>query len=146
MWNQPMLRDQALAGKTILVTGGGSGLGRSMTRYFLQLGAHVVITSRSIERLEKTARELEAETGGRVLAVACDVRNYEMVENVLQRAVETFGRVDVLVNNAAGNFVAPTEKLSHRAFDTVVDIVLKGTYNCTLALGKYWIAQQIKGV
>lgn len=141
-----MLRDQALAGKTILVTGGGSGLGRAMTRYFLQLGAHAVITSRSIERLEKTARELEAETGGRVLPVACDVRNYEMVENVLERAVETFGRVDVLVNNAAGNFVAPTEKLSHRAFDTVVDIVLKGTYNCTLALGKYWIAQQIKGV
>ncbi|MDX1908802.1 MAG: SDR family oxidoreductase [Bacteroidia bacterium] len=145
MYTEPMLRDNALQDKVIVVTGGGSGLGRSMSRYFLQLGARVIITSRSLERLEDTARELEAETGGKVLPVACDVRNYEMVENMLARAVEAFGRVDVLVNNAAGNFVAPTEKLSHRAFDTVVDIVLKGSYNCALALGKYWIEQGIKG-
>jgi NAD(P)-dependent dehydrogenase (short-subunit alcohol dehydrogenase family) len=145
MYNQPMLRDGALQDKVIIVTGGGSGLGRSMTRYFLQLGAKVVITSRSLERLEKAATELRKETGGEVLPVACDVRNYEMVENVRDRALEAFGRIDVLVNNAAGNFVSPTERLSHRAFDTVVDIVLKGSYNCTLALGKYWIEQGIKG-
>ncbi|MEM7657730.1 MAG: 2,4-dienoyl-CoA reductase [Bacteroidota bacterium] len=145
MYNQPMLRDDALKGKVIIVTGGGSGLGRSMTRYFLQLGAKVVISSRSMERLEKAAEELQEETGGEVLPVACDVRNPEMVENMLARAVERFKQVDILVNNAAGNFVCPTEKLSYRAFDTVVEIVLKGSYNCTLAVGKYWIENQIKG-
>lgn len=144
-YTQPMLRDGALADKVIIVTGGGSGLGKSMTRYFLQLGAKVVITSRSMERLEKTAKELVEETGGEVLPVACDVRNYDMVEDMLQKSVSKFGKVDVLLNNAAGNFVAPTEKLSHRAFDTVVDIVLKGSYNCSLAIGKYWIENKIKG-
>ncbi|MDP5169477.1 MAG: SDR family oxidoreductase, partial [Bacteroidia bacterium] len=75
----------------------------------------------------------------------CDVRNYEMVEDLLEQSVARFGRVDVLVNNAAGNFIAPTERLSNRAFDAVVDIVLKGSYNCSLAFGKYWIEQKIKG-
>ena len=73
---------------------------------------------------------------GKALAVACDVRIYEEVEQMLQQAVDAFGQVDGLLNNAAGNFISPTERLSHRAFDTVVDIVLKGSYNCTLALGK----------
>lgn len=144
-YTEPMLRDGALTDKVIIVTGGGSGLGRSMTKYFLELGAKVVITSRSMERLEKAAEELKEETGGEVLPVACDVRNYEMVEDMLEKSVSHFGKVDVLVNNAAGNFIAPTERLSNRAFDTVVDIVLKGTYNCTLAVGKYWIENKIKG-
>lgn len=145
MYNQPMLRDGALQGKTVIVTGGGTGLGKSMSTYFLQLGANVVITSRKLDVLEKTAAELSAFTKGNCFAVACDVRNYEEVENVLKLSVEKFGQVDVLVNNAAGNFISPTERLSHRAFDTVVDIVLKGSYNCTLALGKYWIENKIKG-
>ena len=140
-----MLRDGALQGKTVIVTGGGTGLGKSMSTYFLQLGANVVITSRKLDVLEKTAAELSAFTKGNCFAVACDVRNYEEVENVLKLSVEKFGQVDVLVNNAAGNFISPTERLSHRAFDTVVDIVLKGSYNCTLALGKYWIENKIKG-
>lgn len=145
MFNQPMLRDGALQGKTVIVTGGGTGLGKSMSTYFLQLGANVVITSRKLDVLEKTAAELSASTKGNCFAVACDVRNYEEVENVLKLSIEKFGQVDVLVNNAAGNFISPTERLSHRAFDTVVDIVLKGSYNCTLALGKYWIENKIKG-
>lgn len=101
-----MLREDALKGKTIIVTGGGTGLGRSMGSYFLKLGANLVITSRKLDVLKQTASEMEAETGGKVLAVACDVRKYEEVENVLKQAVETFGRVDVLVNNAAGNFIS----------------------------------------
>lgn len=145
MYNQPMLRDGALNGKTVIVTGGGTGLGKSMSTYFLQLGANVVITSRKLDVLEKTAAELSAFTKGNCFAIACDVRNYEEVENVLKLSIEKFGQADVLVNNAAGNFISPTERLSHRAFDTVVDIVLKGSYNCTLALGKYWIENKIKG-
>ncbi|PWK26649.1 NAD(P)-dependent dehydrogenase (short-subunit alcohol dehydrogenase family) [Arcicella aurantiaca] len=144
-FNEPMLRDGALAGKTIVVTGGGTGLGRSMSKYFLQLGANVVIASRKMPVLEETAAELIAETGGKVLPIACDARNYDEVENVLKTAVEHFGAVHGLVNNAAGNFISPTEHLSHKAFDVVVDIVLKGTYNFSLAFGKYWIAEKIKG-
>ena len=145
MYNQPMLRDGALQGKTVLVTGGGTGLGRSMSRYFLQLGANVIIASRKEDVIKQAAGELEKETGGRCLGLSCDVRNYEEVEAVIKAGVEEFGKIDVLVNNAAGNFISPTERLSHRAFDTVVDIVLKGGYNCTLALGKYWIENKIQG-
>lgn len=145
MYNEPMLRDGALKDKTIIVTGGGTGLGKSMTTYFLQLGANVIITSRKLDVLQKTANELAAKSGRKILALSCDVRNYEEVENMLQQSIAYFGKVDVLVNNAAGNFISPTERLSNRAFDTVVDIVLKGSYNCTLALGKYWIAEKLKG-
>ena len=145
MYSQPMLKEDALKGKTIIVTGGGTGLGKSMGKYFLELGANLVIASRKIEVLEEAASHLEKETRGNVLPVACDVRKYEEVELVLNSAIEKFGRIDVLVNNAAGNFISPTERLSHRAFNTVVDIVLKGSYNFTLALGKYWIKEEIKG-
>ncbi|HRG90426.1 MAG TPA: SDR family oxidoreductase [Chitinophagales bacterium] len=137
-----MLKDGALKGRTIIVTGGGTGLGRSMTKYFLTLGANVVITSRKLEVLQKTADELMAETGGQVLAVQCDVRKYNEVEAMLDATIKKFGGVDSLLNNAAGNFISPTERLSNRAFDTIVDIVLRGSYNCTLALGKYWIANK----
>jgi len=145
MYDQPMLRENALKGMTIIVTGGGTGLGKSMSRYYMSLGANVVITSRKLDVLKQTISELEGETGGKGLAVECDVRNYESVERVFEFAVEEFGQVDGLLNNAAGNFISPTERLSHRAFDSVVDIVLKGSYNCTLAAGKYWIENKIKG-
>jgi NAD(P)-dependent dehydrogenase (short-subunit alcohol dehydrogenase family) len=138
-YTDKMLRDDALKGKVIVVTGGGSGLGKAMTRYFLELGAKVAITSRDIEKLKNTAAELEAETGGTCLPLQCDVRHYEEVENMLQGVLKAFGKVDVLLNNAAGNFISPTERLSANAFDTVIDIVLKGTKNCTLAFGKHWI-------
>nr|WP_322623959.1 SDR family oxidoreductase [uncultured Flavobacterium sp.] len=138
-YTEKMLRDDALKGKTIVVTGGGSGLGRSMTKYFLELGANVAITSRDIDKLTTTAKELEAETRGTCLPVQCDVRNYDEVEAMLKSVLNTFGQVDVLLNNAAGNFISPTERLSAHAFDTIIDIVLKGSKNCTLAFGKHWI-------
>jgi NAD(P)-dependent dehydrogenase (short-subunit alcohol dehydrogenase family) len=134
-----MLQDNALNGKTIVVTGGGSGLGKAMTKYFLELGANVTITSRNLEKLEATASQLESETGGTCLPIQCDVRHYNQVESMLETVIANFGKVDILLNNAAGNFISPTERLSANAFDTIIDIVLKGTKNCTLAFGKYWI-------
>jgi len=143
-YTDKMLRDDALKGKVIVVTGGGSGLGKAMTKYFLELGAQVAITSRDLEKLKTTATELETETGGKCLPVQCDVRHYEEVENMLQEVLKAFGKVDVLLNNAAGNFISPTERLSANAFDTVIDIVLKGSKNCTLAFGKHWIDSKQK--
>ena len=134
-----MLRDDALVDKVIVITGGGSGLGKAMTKYFMELGAKVAITSRDIEKLKTTSAELEAETGGTCLPVQCDVRHYEEVEAMLQEVLKAYGKVDVLLNNAAGNFISPTERLSANAFDTIIDIVLKGSKNCTLAFGKHWI-------
>lgn len=142
MYNQPMLKDDALKGKTIVITGGGTGLGKAMGTYFLKLGANLVITSRKLEVLQKTAQEMEAETGGKVLAMQCDVRDYTQVENILAESTEKFGSVEVLVNNAAGNFISPTERLSANAFSSIIDIVLKGTVNCTLAFGKHWIKEK----
>jgi len=143
---QGMLAPGSLKGKTILITGGGTGLGRSMGKYFLELGANLVIASRKLDVLEKAASELRSETGGNVLAVACDVRKYEEVDGVIKSAEKEFGQIDGVLNNAAGNFISPTERLSHRAFDIVVDIVLKGTYYTTLAAGKNWIAKKQPGV
>ena len=139
MFNQPMLRAHALKGKTIVVTGGGTGLGRAMSTYFSKLGANVVITSRKLDVLQRTAAEMEKETGKKVLAVQCDVRNYEEISELLKTSLEVFGNVHGLLNNAAGNFISPTERLSSNAFATIIDIVLKGTANCTLAFGKHWI-------
>lgn len=138
-YTDKMLRDNALQGKTIVITGGGSGLGKSMTKYFMELGATVAITSRDIDKLNATAKELEAETGGKCLAIQCDVRHYNQVEDMLAKVIDAYGKADVLLNNAAGNFISPTERLSANAFDTVIDIVLKGSKNCTLAFGKHWI-------
>ncbi|MFC1222358.1 SDR family oxidoreductase [Pedobacter sp. BG31] len=141
-YNSPMLREDALKGKTIVITGGGTGLGKAMGVYFLKLGANLVITSRKQEVLQKTADEMEEKTGGKVLAVACDVREIEQVENVLAKTLARFGAVDVLLNNAAGNFISPTERLSANAFSSIIDIVLKGTVNCTLTFGKHWIKEK----
>lgn len=136
---KPMLKDGSLENQVIVVTGGGSGLGKAMSKYFLELGAKVVISSRNMEKLEKAKQELETATGGTVLPVQCDIRHYNEVENMLKETIDAFGKVDGLLNNAAGNFISPTERLSANAFDTIIDIVLKGTKNCTLAFGKHWI-------
>jgi NAD(P)-dependent dehydrogenase (short-subunit alcohol dehydrogenase family) len=135
-----MLRDGALDGMVVIITGGGTGLGLAMARNCLQLGATVCITSRKLDVLSKTAEELANETGGTVVPLACDVRKYEEVEAVRDTILARFGKVDALVNNAAGNFISPTERLSSKAFQTIIDIVLMGSVNCTLAMGKHWIA------
>ncbi len=140
-----MLKEESLKNKTILVTGGGTGLGRSMSKYFLELGADVIITSRKEDVLKSAKSDLEKETGGRVHYVVGDVRDVSDVNRTIDSSIEKFGKVDALLNNAAGNFICPTENLSTKAFDTVVDIVLKGTYNYSLQIGKYWIENNIKG-
>lgn len=139
---QGALKNNALMGKTVVITGGGTGLGKAMATYFSVLGANLVLTSRKLDVLERTAVEIENHTGNPVLSVVCDVRNIEEVEHLYAKSVERFGSVDVLVNNAAGNFISPTERLSANAFSTIIDIVLKGTANCTLTFGKHWIANK----
>jgi NAD(P)-dependent dehydrogenase (short-subunit alcohol dehydrogenase family) len=143
-FNEPMFKEQELKDKVIVVTGGGSGLGLAMSKYFMKLGAKVVISSRNIEKLQGAASGMEKETGGIVLPVKCDVRNYDEVEAMLDETLKVYGKVDGLVNNAAGNFISPTERLSAHAFDTIIDIVLKGSKNCTLAFGKHWIKTKQK--
>jgi NAD(P)-dependent dehydrogenase (short-subunit alcohol dehydrogenase family) len=145
MYNQPMLTAGALAGKTAIVTGGGTGLGYAMSKYFLELGANVVITSRKMDVLKASAEELEKITGGKVLPLATDVRNYDEVAAAVAATYAHFGSADILVNNAAGNFISPTERLSGRAFETIIGIVLTGTFNFTHALGKEWIARKQRG-
>ena len=144
-YSQPMLKEDALKNKVIVVTGGGTGLGKAMSKYFLELGANVVIASRKIDILNETAKELKEQTKGNVLPAQCDVTDYKQVEDLLKTTLEKFGKADVLVNNAAGNFISPTERLSNRAFDIIINIVLKGTYNCTLAFGKHWINKKFEG-
>ncbi|MFL2564429.1 MAG: SDR family oxidoreductase [Parvicellaceae bacterium] len=140
-----MLKENSLKGKTVLVTGGATGLGKSMATYFLELGANIVIASRKQEALDKAKDELINLHGGNVVGISCDVRNYDEVENTLKKIKEQFGQLDILVNNAAGNFISPTERLSHRAFNIILDIVLKGTCNFSLAVGKDWIKSKQKG-
>lgn len=135
-----MFQDGLLANKVVFVTGGGSGLGLAMSRRFLELGAKVVIASRRQRLLEEEAERLRAATGGEVLALQLDVREPDGVAAAFDAAEARFGQVDALVNNAAGNFISPTERLSHRAFDAVLGIVLHGSVYCTLELGKRWIA------
>ncbi len=134
-----------LKDRVILITGGGTGLGRAMGERFLQLGATVVIASRREAVLRTAADEMMALHGGTVVPIACDVRDPEMVEAMIERAWTQCGGVDGLVNNAAGNIAAPTERLSHRAVDSVLGIVLHGSMYCTLALGKRWLAAKRKG-
>ena len=140
--SQGMLKPDSFKGKTILVTGGGTGLGRSMGKYLLELGANLVISSRKKDVIDKTAQELMKETGGAVLAVPCDIRKYEEIEHLIAAAEKEFGQLHGVLNNAAGNFISPTERLSHRAFDIIIDIVLRGTYYVTLAAGKNWITKK----
>lgn len=137
-----MLPDDMFRDRTILITGGGTGLGRSMAEMLLRLGGQVAICGRREEVLEQTAAELQEATGGRVVWKGCDIREPEQVEALCDHVIAECGDIHALVNNAAGNFICPTEHLSYNAFHTVVDIVLRGTANCSLAVGKRWIGQQ----
>lgn len=133
-----------MKGKTVIVTGGSSGMGKAMVQRFCQEGANVVICARNEERMQEVKNEFET-FPGQVLTFALDVREEEKVNEMVQTVHETFGSIDYLVNNAAGNFVVPAEKLSNNGWRSVIDIVLNGTWYCTQAVGNYWIEKGIKG-
>ncbi|GAB2991775.1 SDR family oxidoreductase [Cyclobacterium sediminis] len=144
-YQEGMLVQNALKDQVIMISGGGTGLGAAMGRYFLSLGAKLVICSRNIELLKQAAMELEKESGGEVLPLACDLRDYDQVAKMYAKALAHYGKVDAVVNNAAANFISPTDRLSPNAFHTIVDIVLKGTANLTLIAGKNWIKDKTAG-
>ena len=139
-----MFRDDLLKGKRILVTGGGTGLGRVMTEKYVKLGAEVIIWGRRSSVLEETAEEIMKEYGGEVIPMHCDIRN---AEEIYQRVDEIWkgGALDGLVNNAAGNFISQTKELSPNAFNAIASIVFHGTFNTTNAVGKRWLAEKRKG-
>src|SRR5579872_6082545 len=139
-----MFQPDLLKGRTILITGGGTGLGRSMALCFAGLGANLFLIGRREEPLAKTCEEILAKKA-RAAYASCDVRDFAAVENAIAAAEKEFQRVDTLVNNAAGNFIARSEKLSPNAFNSVVGIVLQGTFHCTLALARKWIAAKQPG-
>jgi NAD(P)-dependent dehydrogenase (short-subunit alcohol dehydrogenase family) len=143
-----MFEPDLLKDRTILVTGGGTGLGRSMALRFAELGARLFLIGRREDPLKQTTEELRAK-GARAAYACADVRDFAAVEAAIACAEREFGRpfggIDTLVNNAAGNFLARTEKLSPNAFHAVVGIVLQGTFHCTLALGRKWIAAKQAG-
>ena len=140
-----MFTADLLKGKRFLVTGGGTGIGRALAERFLQLGATGYICGRRAEVVQKTATELATSTGGAIEAFTCDVRYDEDVEKAIEQ-IWAKAPLDILVNNAAGNFLAKTETLSANAFDAVIGIVLKGTINMTMACGKRWLAAKHNAV
>ena len=140
-----MFETGLLKGKRILVTGGGSGLGAAMGRRFLALGAELVICGRNLHRLESTAAEMRAQSGGKVTTIACDIRDGAAVESMMD-AIWREAPLDILVNNAAATFIAQSEHLSFRAADAILAPTLHGTMYCTLAAGRRWIENQRKGV
>jgi NAD(P)-dependent dehydrogenase (short-subunit alcohol dehydrogenase family) len=139
-----MFQSDLLHPKRILITGGGTGLGRAMAHRFLQLGATVYICGRREDVLKQTAADLSESTGSAIHALACDVRNLDAVEAMID-SIWAAGALDVLINNAAGNFIARTEELSPRAFEAVIGIVLLGTLHATMACGRRWLKAGNKG-
>ncbi|KQL18912.1 short-chain dehydrogenase [Cytobacillus solani] len=133
-----------MKGKVVIVTGGSSGMGKYMAKRFAEAGASVVITGRNLERLEETKKEIEIESG-QILVVQMDVREVEYVKHMVTETLNTFGRIDHLINNAAGNFICPAEKLSANGWSSVINIVLNGTFYCSSEVGKYWIENGMEG-
>ena len=139
MFQRDLLKD-----RTIFLTGGGTGLGRSMASRFAELGARMFLVGRREEPLRETCEEIRR-LGGAAAYATCDVRVYAAVEAAVTQAEQRFGEIHALINNAAGNFIARTEKLSPNAFNAVVGIVLNGSFHCTQAIAKRWIAQKRGG-
>jgi NAD(P)-dependent dehydrogenase (short-subunit alcohol dehydrogenase family) len=139
-----LFQKDMLNGRAIFISGGGSGLGRSMALHFAQLGAKIFIVGRREEPLRAVSDEI-VKTGGAAAYATCDVRDYAAVEAAAQKAYDHFGRIDSVVNNAAGNFMARTETLRPNAFNAVVGIVLNGSFHCTQAFAKKWIAEKKPG-
>jgi NAD(P)-dependent dehydrogenase (short-subunit alcohol dehydrogenase family) len=132
--------------KVVIVTGGSSGMGKYMAKEFAKQGAQVVITGRNLDKLKAAEAEIKSELNlGQVLSIAMDVREIEDVKRMVNETIEKFGKIDYLVNNAAGNFICPAEKLSVNGWNSVIDIVLNGTFYCSSEVGKYWIEKGIKG-
>jgi NAD(P)-dependent dehydrogenase (short-subunit alcohol dehydrogenase family) len=139
-----MFQENLLSGRTVFLTGGGTGLGRSMALRMAELGAKMFLVGRREEPLRETTEAIR-KAGGACAFATADVRDFGAVETTIAAAEKEFGRVDTLINNAAGNFIARTEKLSANAFAAVVGIVLNGSFHCTLALGRKWIAERQPG-
>ncbi|ASK63650.1 2,4-dienoyl-CoA reductase [Virgibacillus phasianinus] len=131
--------------QTVIVTGSSSGMGKFMAKKFVQEAANVVITGRNKERLENTKKELNQIGTGKVLVVPMDVRNTEDVKQMVTKTLEEFGTIDHLVNNAAGNFICKAEELSYNGWNSVIDIVLNGTFYCSSEVGRHWIENGKKG-
>jgi len=140
-----MFQKDLLLNKRILITGGGTGLGKAAAQRFLELGGEIYICGRRHDVLLATERELHAATGGRIHSRPCDVRDAAAVDEMIE-TIWKDGPLDVLMNNAAGNFLSRTEELSLRAFESVIGIVLMGSLHTTLACGKRWLAQQRSAV
>lgn len=140
-----MFKNDLLIKKRILITGGGTGIGKNIGRRYLELGAELNICGRRREKLQETKEELEHDTGGKVTIHQCDVRDPDAVETMMSD-IWSERPLDILVNNAAGNFIAPTQKLSHRAIDSILGIVLHGSAYCAVACGSRWIDAKHKGV
>ncbi|MEH2521514.1 NAD(P)-dependent dehydrogenase (short-subunit alcohol dehydrogenase family) [Bradyrhizobium sp. AZCC 1610] len=140
-----MFEKGLLAGKRILVTGGGSGLGAAMGHRFVELGAELIICGRRLELLEATAARMRSELGGKVGVIGCDIRNSAAVDAMMEE-IWREAPIDVLVNNAAATFIAQTEHLSPRAADAILAPTLHGTMYCTLAAGRRWIDGKHSGV
>lgn len=131
--------------QTVIVTGGSSGMGKAMAKRFADDGANVVITGRNVEKLEDAKSELMETAKGKVSCVQMDVRHVDDVDHMVEKTLETFGTIDHLVNNAAGNFVVATEDLSVNGWNAVIDIVLNGTFYCSKAVGAYWMKEKKQG-
>ena len=140
-----MFEKGLLAGKRILITGGGSGLGAAMGRRFAELGAELIICGRRLELLEAAAAKLRSDLGGKVAAIKCDIRDGANVDGMMD-AVWREAPIDVLINNAAATFIAQTEQMSFRAADAILAPTLHGTLYCTLSAGKRWIEGKHQGV
>ena len=143
---ETMLPRDTFNGKVVFISGGGTGLGKGMATKFSDLGAKVVIASRRLNVLEAAAKDIMEKTGNEVVPIQCDIRDSIAVSAAVDQCVDKVGLPNVVVNNAAGNFISPTERLSANAFKTIIDIVLNGTVNLTLDVGKRMIKEETGGV